>query len=146
MGRKESNKKNYLKIRLSFQKPNSSSFEILSHWHPNLTINIIDDHTSWVKGHIPAPLDECKYLVHCSDPSNSIRPWGYKTFFMINWNKNEIYHVINDKMPTIVGILIFISMINTASESLKARKLFILQHHSFYEQLKFHAQLELSMK
>ena len=38
-------------------------------------------------------------------------------------------------------ILTFISMINTTSESLKAREVFILQHVSFCEQLKFHAQL-----
>ena len=44
-------------------------------------------------------------------------------------------------MPTIVGILTFISMINTTSESLKARKICIFQHFSFCEQLKFHAQL-----
>ena len=44
-------------------------------------------------------------------------------------------------MPTIVGILEFISMINTTFESLKARNLFIFQHLSFYEQLKFRAQL-----
>ena len=35
--------------------------------------------------------------------------------------------LINVKMPTIVGILKFISMINTTSESLKARKVFIFQ-------------------
>ena len=48
--------------------------------------------------------------------------------------------LINAKMPTIVGILAFISMINTTSESLKARKIFIFQHFSFYEELVFHAQ------
>jgi len=37
-----------------------SSYEILSHWHPNLTINIMDDHTPWAKGSLPAPLDDCK--------------------------------------------------------------------------------------
>ena len=46
--------------------------------------------------------------------------------------------LIHVKMPTIVGILTFISMINTTSESSKA---FIFQNFSFYEQLKFHAQL-----
>ena len=45
------------------------------------------------------------------------------------------------KMPTIVGILTLISMINTTSESLKARNVFIFQHFSFYEHLKFHAWL-----
>ena len=49
--------------------------------------------------------------------------------------------LINVKMPTIVGILTFISMINTTLESLKARKVFIFQQFSFDEQLEFHAQL-----
>ena len=31
----------------------------------------------------------------------------------------------------------YISMINTTSESLKARQVFVFQHFSFYEQLKF---------
>ena len=34
--------------------------------------------------------------------------------------------LINVKMPTIVGILTFISMINTTNESLKARKSLLL--------------------
>ena len=49
--------------------------------------------------------------------------------------------LINVKMPTIVGILTFISMINTASERLKEINFFICRYFSFYEQLKFHAQL-----
>ena len=44
--------------------------------------------------------------------------------------------IINVKMPTHVGILTFISMIHTSSESLKARQVFIFQHFSFHEQLK----------
>ena len=49
--------------------------------------------------------------------------------------------LINVEMPTIVGILTFISMLNATSESSKARKLGIFQQFSFYEQLKFHAEL-----
>ena len=49
--------------------------------------------------------------------------------------------LINVKMPIIVGILTFITMINTLSERLKARNLFICWYFSFYEQLKFRAQL-----
>ena len=41
--------------------------------------------------------------------------------------------LINVKMP-IVGILTFISMIIKTSESSKARKVFVFQHFSFYEQ------------
>ena len=44
-------------------------------------------------------------------------------------------------MATSVGILTVTSMINTIYESLKARHVFIFQHFSFYEQLKFRAQL-----
>ena len=43
-------------------------------------------------------------------------------------------------MPTVVGILSFISMINTTSESLKSKKVFIFHHFSLYEQFTFHAQ------
>ena len=32
--------------------------EILSHWHQNLTINLVYDHTPWVPGQVPPPLDE----------------------------------------------------------------------------------------
>ena len=34
-------------------------------------------------------------------------------------------------------------MIHTTLNSLKAREVFIFQHFSFYEQLKFHAQLSM---
>ena len=49
-------------------------------------------------------------------------------------------------MPTIDGILTFISMINTKSESLKARHFFICRYFSFYEQLKIRAQLSWAWK
>ena len=49
--------------------------------------------------------------------------------------------LINVKMPTIVGILAFISMINKAFESLNVILVFISQYFSFCEQLKFCAQL-----
>ena len=54
--------------------------------------------------------------------------------------------LINVKMSTIVDILMYISMINTISESLKARKVFIFQHFSVYEQLKFYALLSKACK
>ncbi|XP_043263758.1 cleft lip and palate transmembrane protein 1 homolog isoform X1 [Colletes gigas] len=31
--------------------------EYVSHWHPNLTINLVTDQTNWVHGHVPSPLD-----------------------------------------------------------------------------------------
>ena len=49
--------------------------------------------------------------------------------------------LINVKMPTIVGILTFISRINTTSECFKQEQMINLQYFTFYEQSKFHAQL-----
>ena len=54
--------------------------------------------------------------------------------------------LINVKMPTIVGILTFISMINAAPEGLKARTSLFASILVFYEQLKFHAQLSWAWK
>ena len=51
--------------------------------------------------------------------------------------------LIKVKMPAIVGILTFISRINTTFESLKARNFFISWYFSFYEQLKFRALLSM---
>ena len=48
---------------------------------------------------------------------------------------------LNTKFTILVGIKTFISMINTTSKSLKARNVLVFQHFSFFEQLKFHAQL-----
>ena len=49
--------------------------------------------------------------------------------------------LINVKMPTIVGILTFISWISTACEGFKERNIVIFHRLTFYEHLKFHAQL-----
>lgn len=66
-----------------------SSYEILSHWHPNLTINIVDDHTGFVKGSIPSPMDE--HIVFLP---------GDKFYYPIvhfndYWNLNSEYMPIN---------------------------------------------------
>ena len=34
------------------------SAQLYSHWHENLTVNLVDDQTIWVKGQVPKPLDE----------------------------------------------------------------------------------------
>ena len=46
----------------------------------------------------------------------------------------------NVKMPTIVGILTFISMVSTTSEGFKSRKIFNIHLFTYYKQLKFNAQ------
>ena len=41
--------------------------------------------------------------------------------------------LINVKMPTVVGILTFISRINTPSKCIKEEKIFVFHYFSFYE-------------
>ena len=53
--------------------------------------------------------------------------------------------LIKVKMPTIVGVLTVISMINTSSTVWK-QEIFIFQNFSIYEQLKFHAKLSWAWK
>ena len=68
-------------------------------------------------------------------------PRGYKKKSFSTQLITKFILPINVKMPTIVGILTFISMINTTSEGLKARNFFICGYFSVYEQLTVHAQL-----
>ena len=67
--------------------------------------------------------------------------------YNFNWAGPEVIKLftcstqLSTKLVLLVGILTFISMINTTSDRLKARNFFICLHFSFYEQLKFRAQL-----
>ena len=37
--------------------------DIISYYHPNLTINLVEDYTQWAQGSVPQPLDKCTSLV-----------------------------------------------------------------------------------
>ena len=50
---------------------------------------------------------------------SEIRPRGYQTFFMLNSTEHEFFLLINVKMPTVVGILTFISRKNGTFPFLK---------------------------
>ena len=71
----------------------------------------------------------------------NLAPENIKLFPCSSQLSTKFILFINVKMPTTVGILTSISMINTTSERLKARNFFICWYFSFYEQLKFHADL-----
>ena len=53
----------------------------------------------------------------------------------------EVIKLVHAELNWACNLSLFISMVNELSESLKAIKIFIFQHFSFYEQLKFHAHL-----
>ena len=54
--------------------------------------------------------------------------------------------LLNVKMPSIDGILTFISMLNVTSESMKARKVGIFQQSSFLWAVEISSSVELSTK
>ncbi|KAK6640179.1 hypothetical protein RUM44_011865 [Polyplax serrata] len=69
--------------------------EIVSHWHPNLTVNLVTDHSKWQKGIIPSPLDE--YIVFLPDEVH------YKPILYMNdyWNMMRDYRPINETTKTL---------------------------------------------
>ncbi|KAJ6645868.1 Cleft lip and palate transmembrane protein 1 [Pseudolycoriella hygida] len=83
------------------RKSQIMSNEIISHWHPNLTLNLVTDQTNWVRGSVPQPLDE--YVTF--DVSG-------KTYFPIlfandYWNMLRDYQPINSTIKTLDLYLTF---------------------------------------
>jgi len=69
--------------------------EILSHWHPNLTINIVFDYTAWTKGAIPSPIDQ---YVEFTASGEFYKPI---LFFNDYWNLVKDYQPFNTSVKTI---------------------------------------------
>ncbi|MGH0168690.1 UNVERIFIED_CONTAM: hypothetical protein FKN15_055122 [Acipenser sinensis] len=70
--------------------------EVISHWHPNVTISMVDDRTAWVKGAVPPPLDQ---YVKFDAVSGDYFPIVY---FNDYWNLQKDYFPINEtveKLP-----------------------------------------------
>ncbi|GBP41438.1 Cleft lip and palate transmembrane protein 1 homolog [Eumeta japonica] len=69
--------------------------EIVSHWHPNLTINLVTDQTNWMQGSVPPPLDEFIYFL----PDGKY----YKPAVFLNdyWNMMRDYVPINETTETL---------------------------------------------
>lgn len=63
--------------------------EIVSHWHPNLTLNLVTDQTNWVPGSVPQPLDE---YVQFSPNGNTYYPILFANDY---WNMMRDYQPIN---------------------------------------------------
>ncbi|KAI6214636.1 hypothetical protein M3Y94_00291900 [Aphelenchoides besseyi] len=72
------------------QKATIMKYEILNYWHPNLTVNLVHDHTAWTKGQIPSPLDQ---YVKFDNDANHYLPI---LFFNNYWNLGSEYQPINE--------------------------------------------------
>lgn len=38
--------------------------DIISYYHPNITICLVEDYTRWAKGSVPQPLDNCQLIIY----------------------------------------------------------------------------------
>ncbi|RZF36720.1 hypothetical protein LSTR_LSTR005033 [Laodelphax striatellus] len=71
------------------KKAETMKQEIVSHWHPNMTINLVTDFTPWVQGNIPPPLNEYFEFVGTGE---HYKPPVYFNEF---WNMMRDYQPIN---------------------------------------------------
>ncbi|XP_071832660.1 putative lipid scramblase CLPTM1 isoform X2 [Apostichopus japonicus] len=76
--------------------------QILSHWHPNLTIALVDDHTPFREGSVPQPLDKLMTFYN----------GDYYPIIFVNdyWNLNSDYMPINQTTPELTLELTFTPM------------------------------------
>ncbi|KAA0188991.1 hypothetical protein HAZT_HAZT004684 [Hyalella azteca] len=76
-------------------KANTVKSEVISHWHPNVTINIVHDFTQWIPGAVPAPLEP--YIEFVPD-----QPL-YKPIIFVNtyWNLVRDYQPVNSSTTTL---------------------------------------------
>lgn len=66
--------------------------KIISHWHPNLTLNLVTDETLWTRGAVPAPLDE--YITFL-DNGKQYKPVLFPNDF---WNMAKDYKPLNESL------------------------------------------------
>lgn len=64
--------------------------EVVSHWHPNVTINVVTDQSVWYHGSVPAPINE---YIEFIPGSGTYKPI---VFFNDFWNMRRDYQPIND--------------------------------------------------
>uniref|UniRef100_A0A1B6C3W8 Cleft lip and palate transmembrane protein 1 n=1 Tax=Clastoptera arizonana TaxID=38151 RepID=A0A1B6C3W8_9HEMI len=77
------------------EKAETLKSEIVSHWHPNLTINMVTDQTNWVQGSIPPPLNEYIEFTPTGDHYKPV------VFFNDYWNLMRDYQPINETSKTL---------------------------------------------
>lgn len=79
----------------------SEKTKIISYWHPNVTLNLLDDQTPWQRGSVPAPLD--KYIIfHESKPH-----YHPVIYFNDYWNYLSDYMPVNETTPKLEYYITF---------------------------------------
>jgi len=82
-------------------KAKDNMVEIISLWHPNITLNLVDDHTPWQKSAVPPPLNE---YVEFDKVSGKYYPIIFLNDY---WNLHEDYMPINSTLSHVNLTLTF---------------------------------------
>ncbi|ODN05589.1 Cleft lip and palate transmembrane protein 1 [Orchesella cincta] len=83
------------------EKAKIMSSEIVSHWHPNMTITLVADWTQWTMGAVPVPLNEYIKFI-----PNELK-YQPILFFNDYWNLAKEYYPINETTPVLPLTLTF---------------------------------------
>ncbi|XP_066910734.1 LOW QUALITY PROTEIN: putative lipid scramblase CLPTM1 [Clytia hemisphaerica] len=75
------------------QNDTKAPLKVISFWHPNLTISLLDDQTPWPKNGVPQPLDQ---YIKFDNIQNVYFPVVYVNDY---WNYVSDYMPINDTTP-----------------------------------------------
>ncbi|XP_045479554.1 cleft lip and palate transmembrane protein 1 homolog isoform X1 [Harmonia axyridis] len=70
----------------------ADSGKIVSHWHPNFTVNLITDQSAWTYGAVPSPLDT---LIEFTEDKKNYKPVLFANDF---WNMARDYVPINETL------------------------------------------------
>ena len=79
----------------------TEELKIISYWHPNLTISLLDDQTPWPRGGVPQPLDQ---HIMFDKLENFYYPVVYVNDY---WNYVSDYMPINETTPELEFEIIF---------------------------------------
>ncbi|KAF5300041.1 hypothetical protein FQR65_LT09298 [Abscondita terminalis] len=74
------------------EKVEKEEGKIVSHWHPNITINLVTDFTAWTYGGVPSPLDE---YIKFTDDKRKYKPVLFANDF---WNMARDYKPLNETL------------------------------------------------
>jgi len=87
--------------KFEVQNSTDEKLPIISYWHPNLTINILDDHTPWARGGIPSPLDQ--HIIF-----DRLENFYYPVLYLNDyWNYATDYMPVNSTTPQLEYSLIY---------------------------------------
>lgn len=77
------------------EKAKIMNSEIVSHWHPNLTISLVTDNTEWAMGGVPSPINE---HVEFFPEGHQYKPVVFYNEF---WNMKRDYFPVNNTVDSL---------------------------------------------